>query len=138
MKDNLLMYDIPEEMRSYLANYGFHFSKKALDFAVSKMKKKESGSEKMKKITPMSKSEVDELLHKHNIELENDILYDATYAANMIMADMYKSSIEDDKHLALAIKDMIDDPDAKEGSVFVKWYACCLYNGCPIDWSAML
>lgn len=139
MKENLLMFDgIPEEMKMYLSNYGFHFNKKACDFAVSKMKKKDSGSDKKKSITPWSKSEVDDMLTKHGITLENDCMYDATYVANMLQADSFKSSLEDEKHLVLGIKDVIDDVDMREGTVFVKWYAACLFNGCPIDWSSMI
>lgn len=142
MKENLLMFDgIPMEAKKYLANYGFCFNKKACDFAVSMMKKSEDGSsdkKKMKSIEPMTKSEVMELLKRYGVTLEHDCMYDSTYVANMLMADMYKSGIPDEAHLALAIKDVIDDVDAKEGSIFVKWYACCLYNGCPIDWSELI
>lgn len=32
--------DIPEEMRRYLRHYGWHFNKKACDYAVSLIRKK--------------------------------------------------------------------------------------------------
>lgn len=47
---------IPEKMRAYLSNYGFNFSKKMCDWAVSMMETKEG------KITPIPKEKVDELL----------------------------------------------------------------------------
>ena len=59
------LYDnIPEDMRIYLQNYGFNFSKKMCDFAVSMMKTKEG------KITPIPKEKYDELLKLYGIELE--------------------------------------------------------------------
>lgn len=33
------IYDIPSDMRAYLRNYGHHFSRKACQFAISKMKR---------------------------------------------------------------------------------------------------
>lgn len=138
-KASLLMFDdMPSEMKVYLSHYGLHFNKKMCDYAVSMMKKKEPSSDKMTRITPMSKSEVEDILKKHNIELTYDCLYDSTYVANMLMADMYKSSLEDEKHLAMGVKDVIDDPDAADGSVFVAWYAKTMHAGHPIDWADML
>ena len=65
-------------------------------------------------------------------------MYDATYVANMLMSDMYKSSIPDEQHLALGIKDLIDDIDQRDGYLFVRWYSNVLFNGNPIDWSTLV
>ena len=56
----------------------------------------------------------------------------------MAKADYWGSSIEDERHLALYIKDVIDDPDASDGTVFNRFYADCCHNGIAIDWSEML
>lgn len=59
------VYDnIPEEMRTYLQNYGFNFSEKMCDWAISMMKTKEG------KITPITKDQVTAMLKKYNITLE--------------------------------------------------------------------
>lgn len=51
------VYDnIPEEMRTYLQNYGFNFSEKMCDWAISMMKTKEG------KITPITKDQVTAML----------------------------------------------------------------------------
>lgn len=128
--------DIPEAMLNYMRHYGPHFNKKLLNFAVSKMTKSINGKEE--KITPIKREEVKEILEKYKIELTNDQLYDSTFVANMCIADFYHSSIEDEKHLAKYIKDVIDDDDAYDGIVFNRWYADMSYTGIAIDWEDML
>ena len=136
---NILMFDgIPEEAHSYLGNYGFHFNRKACEFAVSMMSKREVGTGKSVPLEMVSKDDVEAILTKHNVKLENDCMYDSTYVANMLMSDMYKSSITDEQHLALGIKDLIDDIDQRDGYVFVRRYSNVLFNGNPIDWSTLV
>ena len=136
---NILMFDgIPEDALSYLGNYGFHFNKKACEFAVSMMSKRDSSTGKPVQQLMLSKEDVDAMLAKNNVKLENDCMYDSTYVANMLMSDMYKSSIPDEQHIALGIKDLIDDIDQRDGYLFVRWYCNALYNGNPIDWSALI
>ena len=136
---NILMFDgIPEDAYRYLGNYGFHFNKKACEFAVSMMSKRDAGTEKSVPQDMVSKEDVDAMLVKHGINLDNDCMYDATYVPNMLMSDMYKSSIPDEQHLSLGIKDLIDDVDQRDGYLFVRWYSNVLFNGCPIDWSTLV
>lgn len=138
-RDSLDTYDVlPQEMIDYLANYGRHFNKKLVKFAVSKMKRKDSSTGMLSKITPISKEEVDALLEAHNIKLKNNQLYDYVYVANMCKADFLKSSIPDDHHMALYIKDVIDDDDAYDGMVFNRWLADTRRVGIAIDWEEML
>jgi hypothetical protein len=56
----------------------------------------------------------------------------------MCKADFLGSSIKDERHLALYIKDVIDDVDAEDGLVFNRWYADMSYTGIAIDWEEML
>lgn len=95
----------PEEMEAYLSNFGWHFNKKMCEFAVSLMKKLNPSTGKKERIEPISKEKVDELLTRYGIKLENNALYDYVYVANMGKADYLKSSIPDEAHLALYIKD---------------------------------
>ena len=133
-KNNSLdIYDKrPEAMVNYLSHYGWHFNKKMCEFAVSKMKKDN------KIISPIHKDKVEELLKAYDIELDNDVLYDAVYVVNMAKADFYGSSISDEKHLALFIKDYIDDEDGYDGIVFSRYYIDTVKKGIPIDWEDML
>ena len=138
MKNRHDMYDnLPSGMKEYLSRYGWHFSKKMCDWAVSRMRAKdESGT--VKNITPMTKEEVEELLKKHGVKLEKDAGYDCVYAANMAAADYYKRSIADEAHLAMFVKDYIDDPDGYDGMPLTRFYADCIGSGNPILWENML
>lgn len=133
------MYDaIPQEMQDYLSNYGRHFNRKLLKFALSKMKVKDPSTGKTTELTPLSKEEVDSLLLAYETTLENNQLYDYVYVANMCKADFLKRSVPDEQHMALYIKDVIDDADSYDGVVFNRWYADMRRKGIAIDWEMML
>ena len=134
---NLTQYDeYPEAMLIYMKNYGPHFNRKLFEFAVSHMTQLIDGKER--KIIPYSKEEVDNIILLNGVKLDRNQLYDAAYVANMCKADFLGSSIKDEKHLALYIKDVIDDIDADDGIVFNRWYADMSYSGIAIDWEDML
>lgn len=130
--------DMPRDMRKYLSNNGWHFNKKACDFAVSLMKKENQSTKKKEKIEPYTKEQVDEMLKKYNIVLENNVGYDYVFVANMCKADYLKSSIADEHHLALYVKDTIDDIDAGDGVTMRRWYATMVANGEMVDWDDIL
>lgn len=127
---------LPEDMMNYLRYNGRHFSRKLCDFAVSKMYRVENGQKK--KISSITKDQLDTLLKNYNITINNNQLYDYVYVANMCKADYFGSSITDDLHLLLYVKDTIDDPDGYDGLVFNRWYADTVRKGMPIDWREML
>ena len=81
---------------------------------------------------------MDELLKKHNITLENKVGYNYVYVANMLRADKYKSSIPDEQHLAMGVKDVIDDVDASPRLVFKQWITKMDDDGAPIEWSEIM
>lgn len=128
---------MPSGMKEYLEAYGWHFSKKMCEWAVSKMKVKDETG-KQKKLDALKKDEVEELLKKYAVKLEKDAGYDCVYVANMAKSDYYKSSIADEAHLALFIKDYIDDPDGYSGLSFTRFYADCIGSGTPIIWEDMM
>lgn len=137
-RDSLDSYDVrPEEMTNYLRYNGMHFNRRMCEFAIKQMRKTGLGG-KEDKIVPYTKEQVDKLLDKHSIVLKKNQLYDYIYVANMCKADFYGSSIEDEKHLALYIKDMIEDVDAPDGHIFNRWYADMCRAGIAIDWEEML
>ena len=121
--------DRPTSMKRYLKYYGQHFNKKLCDFAVSKMQHGKS---------PISKDKVDEVLDRYNVNLQNNELYDYIYVYNMGNNDFMGSSILDEKHLALYVKDVIDDKDGYDGIVFNRWYADTVTQGIPIEWDEMV
>ena len=121
--------DRPTSMKRYLKYYGQHFNKKLCTFAVSKMKHGK---------TPIPKEKVDEVLSKNNISLEYNELYDHVYVYNMGNNDFMGSSIPDEKHLAIYVKDVIDDEDGYDGIVFNRWYADTVTCGIPVEWDEMV
>ena len=138
-KQPLDIYDeLPEGMRAYLQHYGWHFNRKACEYAVSLMRKKNPATGKMERIEPYTKEQVDELLRKNNVSIEDTRNYDYVFAANMCKADYLKSSVPDELHLALYVKDVIDDPDAEDGVTMRRWYATMVANGEMVDWAEII
>ena len=121
--------DRPTSMKRYLKYYGQHFNKKLCDFAVSQM---DHGK------APVSKENVESVLNKYNVKLDNNQLHDFVYVYNMGNNDFFGSSISDEKHLALYVKDVIDDEDGYDGIVFNRWYADTVTKGIPIEWDEMV
>jgi hypothetical protein len=140
-REPLDIYEVefmPIEMKAYLRNYGFSFSPKACNWAISLMKKENPSTKKLEPIEPWSKEQVEEMLKKYDVTLENNIGYNHVYVANMLKADMFKSSIPDEQKLALGIKNIIDDADASPRLVFKKWITSMDDAGEPIDWEELI
>ena len=128
--------EIPEGMKQYINNYGCHFNKKLCEEAAKKMYTETNG--KKEYIQPYTKEQVDQLLQVHGIKLERNKLYDGVFVANMAKSDFLGRSIVDEKHLAMYVKDLIDDADADEGFIFNRWYADQMFMNNPVDWEDML
>ena len=124
---------IPEEQRAYLMNYGKNFNEKMCRFAVSMMRDRKGN-----KVEMVKKDDLEKKLKENKIEIENDVMYNGVYVYAMCMADFMGSSIEDEKHVLLYVKDYIDDPDAADGQVFNRFFADCVNAGIPIDWAEMI
>lgn len=136
-KLSLDMFDFaeyPKAMKLYLKNYGFHFNKKACEEAIKGLKRKNPATGKIESIDAKSKDEIEQMLAKNNIKLERNTLYDFVWVYNMLMSDYWKSAIEDEAHLCKAVRDMIDDPDQRDGFIFNRWIADRMFNGNPIEW----
>lgn len=133
MKQPLDIYDMkPKAMVKYLSNYGWHFNKKACDMAVKGMKKNKT------KIDAWSKEQVDDMLSRFGINLKNNAGYDYVYVANMCKAYYYKSGVPDEQHVAMYIRDVIDDEDDADGNIMRTWVAKMTGNGELIEWEDLL
>lgn len=116
--------------KKYLKLYGPHFTKKLCEFAVSLMED-EQGEIKM-----ITKEELEAKLKQCNIKLQYDKLYDAVYVANMCKADFLGKSVpNDDMHLCMYVKNVIDDPDGYDGQVFNRWISDVKGTRTTVDWS---
>lgn len=130
--------EVDEAMLEYIKHNGWHFNAKACTLAVDNMKRLNPTTSKLEKITPWSKSEVDALLAKHGVTLKHSHLYDYVYVANMAQADYFKSSIADEAHLALYVKDTVDDVDGSPERHFRTWVQTCESMGWEIPWIDLL
>lgn len=119
-------------MRTYIRSYGWHFTKRACNYAVSLMR---NGGQR---IEPIFDETLRELLKKNSITLDNDVMADALYVANMCKADYYKRSVPDEAHLALFVRDTVDDEDAADGTIMRRWYASMVAAGTPVDWEEIM
>ena len=128
----------PSGMKNYLSIYGWHFSKKMCEWAVSRMYKDGEDNKPEQAIPNYTRERVDLLLKRFNLKLENNKGYDDVYVANMCKFDFLGSSIDNEMKLAQFIKDYIDDADAYEGMPFTRFYADCIGSGTPIIWEDML
>lgn len=131
-------YCIPEDLEQYMSYYGMHFSRRLCDFAVSKMRKLDKATGKLSKVVPMTVSEVKSVLEDNDVEIDESSVYDALYLANMVRADYWGSSIEDEEHMAKYIKDVLCDDDGYEGIVFCRFIGDCNAKGTVIHWNLML
>lgn len=126
------MYQTPAK-EMYLAEMGWHFNKKAYDYAVQFLKGKDK-----KPIKPVGKEEVDEVMKKHNVTLDNNKGWDYVYAYNMAVSDMSGSSKASERDYAEYVKMLIDDPDAGDGEIMACWYVKMIRRRNPVDWGMFL
>lgn len=126
------MYQTPAK-EMYLAEMGWHFNEKACNYAVQYLKDR-SG----KPIKPYSKDEVDDLLKRQNVTLDNNKGWDYVYVASMAKSDMDGSPLADDRSIANYIKIVIDDADAADGEVMACWYVKMIFRHIPVDWAMFL
>lgn len=116
--------------KKYIKLYGPHFTKALCDFATGLMETN------VGPIKPITKQEIDEKLKAHNVTLQYNQLYDYVYVANMCKADFLGKSVpNDDAHLCMYVKDVVDDPDGYDGQVFFRWLSDVKHTGTPVDWS---
>ena len=123
----------PTAMEEYLEQYGYHFNKRMLEFAVGMMKDRNGQS-----IKPFDKDKAAEFLKAHGVSLKNNVGHDAAYVLNMGMADYYGSSIPDEAHLAIFVKDYVDDKDGSPTKAFDEFFIKTVALGIPIFWDDMI
>lgn len=133
-RENLTAYEtMPESLAIYLSQNGPHFNKKCCEFAVSQMYKEDK-----EEFKPIQKGEIEEWLRAYGIKVKYAQLEDITYVANMCKADYFKGSVPTEQHLAMYIKETIDDPDGCEGLIFNRWIADMKWLGIAIPWNEFL
>lgn len=117
----------------YIDQYGPHFSKRLYEWAVSMIRDRNGG-----KVAPMTKEQVDEFLKARGVTLKGGKGHDVAYVYQMARADYYGSSITDDTHLAMFVRDYIDDPDGSPAKAFDHFVVDCKSKGEPVFWDDMI
>ena len=90
------------------------------------------------KIQLRTKEQVDAILRSHNATVADAKGYDAVYALHMALSDFLGSSIPDEAHAALYVKDLLGDEDGYDGMVFTRFLADCSAKGVPILWEDVI
>lgn len=127
-------YEIhPEGMDEYLSSYGWHFSKKLCEWAISHMRDRNG-----KKVRMRSKQEVDDLIKNYGIEIKNDKGYDSVFVFHMALSDFIGSSIMDELGCVRYAKDVLDDVDGYSGIAISRFIADCNGKDEPISWIDMI
>jgi hypothetical protein len=124
---------IPRGMREYLSYNGRHFSKPLYEWAVRMMETRNG-----EKVRPVERSTFDEKMRGAAITLKNDKGFDGPYVWCMATADYLGSSIVDDIHLAMYVRDYLDDVDGSGTRAFDEFYAKTMALGVPIPWEDVL
>ena len=120
-------------MEEYLEDYGFHFNKRLFEFAVEMMADRNG-----QPLKPWDKQKSTDFLKANGVSLKNDMGHDAAYVLNMARADYFGSSIVDDPHLAMFVKDYLDDRDGSPTRAFDEFYIKTVAMGIPIFWDEMM
>lgn len=133
--ERLDYYDIlPAGMDAYFAAHGHHFSKAMYEWAVSMMKDRHGN-----KSAVVDKKKFDELMSIYNQRLtRNEGYYDGPYVWAMAKSDYMGSSVIDEQHLAMYVKDYIDDADGNPTRAFDEFCINCSAKGVDIPWEDMI
>lgn len=125
---------LPAGMEAYLAAHGRHFSKPMLEWAVSMMEDKKGS-----KGVVVERKNFDDLMKAYGISINRkDGYYDGPYVWAMAKSDYMGSSIIDEQHLAMFVKDYIDDVDGNETRAFDEFYINCVAKGIDIPWEDLI
>jgi hypothetical protein len=100
--------------------------------------KRKNQLNKIEKLVPFTKENLDTMLKTNNVNIENDVGYDALYVLNMVKADYHGSSITEDIKMIKFVKDYLDDPDGYDGIALTRFYADCIGKGEMIPWEDVL
>ena len=126
----------PSGMEEYLSYYGWHFSKKMCEWAVSNMYRMNGRNKEY--IDPITKDRLVDMQKVYNVKLSNKYEYDNLFVANMVKADFWGSAIQDEMALLKYVRDYTEDPDGYEGLPFTRFYADCIGSGTPIPWEDVI
>ena len=88
---------------------------------------------------PLEKKEFDDVMRAYGITLKRkDGFYDGPYVWSMAKSDYLGKSIIDEQHLAMFVRDYIDDEDGNPTRAFDEFIANCNAKGVDIPWADLI
>ena len=117
-------------------NHGL-FSKRLAEWAISKMKVKDTSTGTMKQLKSPSIEDMQEVLKANNVNLPEEFVYTAWYLFNMAIADYPKTLITDAQRASF-VEETICDPDCTPEAVLECFVAKMCLMGVPIYWEMYL
>lgn len=132
------LFVMPKEQIAYLSTNGWHFCHDLYVYAAERMYKRNKQTGKDENVPILKKEDVDAMLARHNITIENKGGYDYVYVAQCCKTDFFGSSITDESKMALFVKDYCDDSDQADGFILRRWIADMTGKGEPIDWLSFI
>lgn len=128
---------ISESEAVYQDKYHGLFSRKLAEWAISRMEIKDTASRQMKRIVPRSLDDVQEILVKNDIEIQDEFIYTGWYLFMMAMAD-YPKTLTTDAQRAMFANETINDPDGCPENVLDCFVAKMRNANVPIYWEKYL
>lgn len=129
---------MPLAQQVYVIRTGYHFDRYLYEYAASLMRRTNRQTQKEEKVPAYTKEEVDAILKKYGVEVENKGNYDYVYIAQKCRADNFGGSITDEHRLALYVKEICDDIDAPDGLIYREWVMRMTTAGESIDWDQFI
>lgn len=118
--------------------YGWHFSKKLCEWAVSHMTFKTDRSSAPQHISMLSKEDLDTLFRRFGVDPTGFTAYDAVYVYHMAKSDFGRGSLSDEQRLVMFVKEYLEDPDGYDEVAMTRFYADCIGRGEMPDWEECL
>lgn len=131
------MYErMPSGMEEYLSTYGWHFSKKLCEWAISRMRCKDEKTGQEKPVERLSKEDLDTVFRRFGIDPTKFTAYDAAYVYHMAKSDFGNGSLPDDNRLVMFVREYLEDTDGYDEVAMTRFYADCIGKGEMPDWEA--
>ena len=128
---------ISEAKAAYEDMYHGLFSRKLSEWAVSRMKMKDTATKQMRPIPVATMDEVQSVLRNNGVDLPEEFIYTAYYLYNMSTAD-YPKTLQTDAQKARFVEETICDPDGMPENVLACFEAKMCNAGVPIYWERFL
>lgn len=117
----------------YIERHGRHFGKALFEFAVSLMRGRDG-----RPLEIWDGERCSAFLKEQGVIPSRGNDHDAAYVVNMARADYYGSSLDDPRHLALFVRDYLDDIDGSPSRAFDEFCAKVKALKTDVPWDKLV